>query len=143
MLNIHQTMAECDCPRPDKCTLAGRCLASGSACPQCAQWTAASEEQLDVRLKNMALHPEVRPYPCTQCGSTDWAYLVLPRPSVRQSDPAMVPVFVAVALIVAGAAVVGWFFGAWLSARPVWSVVLLMMTVSAVTAIWAMNRGRR
>lgn len=145
MLNIHQTMAECDCPRPDKCTLAGRCLASGSICPHCALMTAASPEQLDIRLKNMALHPEVRPHACTQCGSTDWAYVVIPRSTARrESDPTMVPVYAAVAVLVASAAVGGWYFGSWFGARPwYWTVVALALLASVVVLAVAVSRGRR
>lgn len=42
-------------------------------CETCAPWCATSEKQLAFRLENIKLIPDATPYPCHDCGSTDWA----------------------------------------------------------------------
>jgi len=42
-------------------------------CAYCQSWSATTERQLATRFRNMAASPDATPFPCPQCGGTDWA----------------------------------------------------------------------
>ncbi len=42
-------------------------------CPHCLQTAPRSREKLEIRLRNIARHPEISIAPCPRCGGTDWA----------------------------------------------------------------------
>lgn len=42
-------------------------------CEACTPLAATTVAQLNNRIAQMASHPQVQPYSCTECGSTDWA----------------------------------------------------------------------
>ena len=44
-----------------------------TVCSNCTPWCATTEQQLAVRLKNIAAAPEVKPYECPNCGGIEWA----------------------------------------------------------------------
>lgn len=48
-------------------------LPASETCENCSKWAARSQAQLDNRLRNMAVAPDVAPYACPRCGSTAWA----------------------------------------------------------------------